>query len=167
MNIFSNFIPNKIKTFRSKDRPWMNDDTENNVKLRHKLYHRYIRHQRNKVDFLQYLLCFLTVHQKFSFSLFQSNVHKFQYTLFFYKQLGSGLSPKGCLYFQGFWGSKLLNGCLVVWPNNLCLQSKSTFMISDFKISPITRFLWQLSFGVFSVLTAILRLLQRKNSIFL
>ena len=29
----------------------------------------------------------------------------------FYKQLGSGLS---CLYFQGFRGSKLLNGCLVV-----------------------------------------------------
>ena len=36
------------------------------------------------------------------------------YTSFFYKQLGSGLSPQGCLYFQGFWDSKLLNGCLVV-----------------------------------------------------
>ena len=29
-------------------------------------------------------------------------------------QLGSGLSPQNCLYFQGFWGSKLFNGCLVV-----------------------------------------------------
>ena len=33
---------------------------------------------------------------------------------FFYKQLGSGLSPQSCSYFQVFWGSKLLNGCLVV-----------------------------------------------------
>ena len=32
----------------------------------------------------------------------------------FYKQLGSGLSTQSCLYFQGFRGSKLLNGCLVV-----------------------------------------------------
>ena len=28
---------------------------------------------------------------------------------FFYKQLGSDPSPQSCLYFQGFWGSKLLN----------------------------------------------------------
>ena len=40
--------------------------------------------------------------------------------LFFYKQLGSGLSLYSCLYFQGFWGSKLLIGFLVVWPSNLC-----------------------------------------------
>ena len=33
---------------------------------------------------------------------------------FFYKRLGSGLSPQSCLYFQGFWGSKLLNGSLIV-----------------------------------------------------
>ena len=39
-----------------------------------------------------------------------------------YKQLESGLSPQSCLYFPGFWGSKLLNGCLVVRPSNLCLQ---------------------------------------------
>ena len=29
--------------------------------------------------------------------------------LFFHNQLPSGLSPESC--FQGFWGSKLLNGC--------------------------------------------------------
>ena len=33
---------------------------------------------------------------------------------FFHKQQGSGLSPQSWLYFQGFWSSKLLNGCLVV-----------------------------------------------------
>ena len=34
--------------------------------------------------------------------------------LFFYKQLRPGLNPESCLNFQGFWGSKLLNGCLMV-----------------------------------------------------
>ena len=43
-----------------------------------------------------------------------------KYTYSCCKQLGSGLSPQICLYFQGFWGSKLLNGCLVVSPSNLC-----------------------------------------------
>ena len=34
--------------------------------------------------------------------------------LAFYEQLGPGLSPQSCLCFQDFWGSKLINGCLVV-----------------------------------------------------
>ena len=41
---------------------------------------------------------------------------------FFYKQLMSGFSPESCWYFQGFRSSKLLNGCLVDWPSNLCLR---------------------------------------------
>ena len=32
----------------------------------------------------------------------------------FYKQLGPVLSLQSCLYFQDFWGPKLLDGCLVV-----------------------------------------------------
>ena len=57
MNIFSNFIPNKIKPFRDSDPPWMNDDIKNKVNLNHKLYHHYLRHQRNNKDFakLEYL----------------------------------------------------------------------------------------------------------------
>ena len=47
---------------------------------------------------------------------------KLRDALIFYKQPESGLSPQSCSYFQGFWGLKLLNGCLVVWPSNLCLQ---------------------------------------------
>ena len=41
-------------------------------------------------------------------------------TLFFFlcEQLESGLSPQSCLYFRGFWGSQLLNGCFVVLPDN-------------------------------------------------
>ena len=51
MDIFTNFITNKIKHFTGSDPTWMNDDIENKVKLKHSLYHHYIRHQRNKVDF--------------------------------------------------------------------------------------------------------------------
>ena len=50
INIFSNFIPNKIKTFISHPL-WMNDDTKSTIKLKHKLYHRYLRHKRNNEDF--------------------------------------------------------------------------------------------------------------------
>ena len=42
--------------------------------------------------------------------------------LIFYKQLGSGLSPQSCFYSQGFWCSKLLDGCLIHWPRKLCLR---------------------------------------------
>ena len=44
-------------------------------------------------------------------------------TLIFLKQLGSGLTPQNCLYFQGFRGSKFVNDSLLVWPSNLCLLS--------------------------------------------
>ena len=47
MNIFSNFIPNKIKTFRDSEPPWMNDD------IKSKMYHRYLRHKRSNKDFAQ------------------------------------------------------------------------------------------------------------------
>ena len=96
-----------------------------------------------------------------------------QITYFFYKQLGSGLNPQSCLFFQVAWGLKLLNGCLLVWPSNLCLQeysnfedSRPIFKISDFNFLP-KMLLRQLNFGAFIGLTAISCLLQRKNSAFL
>ena len=47
----------------------------------------------------------------------------FYFTLIiFYKQLGSGFSPRSCLCFQGFRGPKLFNGYLVVWPSNPYLK---------------------------------------------
>ena len=77
--------------------------------------------------------------------------------LFFYKQLESDLSPESGLYFEGFRGSKLLNGCLVVWPSNIVWEecnnlqdSKSMFMIADFKVFQIM-LLGQLNFGALSV----------------
>ena len=50
-NIFSNFTPNKIKTFKDIDHPWMNDDIKSKIKLKHKFYHRYLKHKRNNEDF--------------------------------------------------------------------------------------------------------------------
>ena len=81
----------------------------------------------------------------------------------FFKQLGSDLSPQSCLYFHGSWGSKcfqVLNGFLVVWPSNLCLQRIQQFWgfkinIYDqrFKIF-LTMLLKQLDFGVLPVYQA-------------
>ena len=53
--------------------------------------------------------------RSFSYFLFQVFFSQFFYTLIFiYKQLGSGVIPQSCLYFQGFMGSKLFNVCLAV-----------------------------------------------------
>ena len=53
---------------------------------------------------------YLQCHEKLSLNLVLIiNVYPF-----FDKQLGSDLSPQNCLYFQGFRGLKLFNGCFVV-----------------------------------------------------
>ena len=86
---------------------------------------------------------------------------------FFYNQLGSGLSRKSCLYFQGFRGSKLLNGCLVVTDvyeqHNNFQDSKSILsVILNFPSNAFeTADVWY-----FVGLTAILHLLQKKNFFF-
>ena len=95
------------------------------------------------------------------------------YYTFFYKQLWSGLSPQSCLYFQGFRDSKLLNVWLVFWPSNLCLQGMQE--ISEFKSDICDQWFKNFPTNAFETaefwcivdLTAILRLLQRKNSTFL
>ena len=95
------------------------------------------------------------------------------YTFFFYKILGSGLIPQSCSYFQGFWGSKLLNVRLVVWPSNLCLRKMQYF--SGFKTDIYDQWFQNFPNNPFETaefwsvvsLTAILRLLQMKNSTFL
>ena len=53
--------------------------------------------------------------RSFSYFLLQVFFSQFCYTLILiYKQLGSGVIPQSCLYFQGFMGSKLFNVCLAV-----------------------------------------------------
>ena len=91
--------------------------------------------------------------------------------ILFYKQLGSGLSPQSCLYFQGFWSSELLNDCLVVWPSILSLPGiqlflKSIFLISDFLNFP-NNALKQLNFGVLSVIVSYFTFVTKEYSTFL
>ena len=54
--------------------------------------------------------------------LFWSILTKHMICKFVHGSLGSGLNPQGCLYFQSFWGSELLNRSSVIWPSNLCLR---------------------------------------------
>ena len=73
------------------------------------------------------------------------NFISYQKVHFFYKQLGSGLSPQSCLYCC----LMVAQQCLVVLSSTF-QYSKSIFMICDFKIFLIM-LLRQLSFGILSV----------------
>ena len=45
LNIFSNFIPNRTKTFTYSDPPWMTEDIKNKIKLKNNLYCQCMKHQ--------------------------------------------------------------------------------------------------------------------------
>ena len=45
LNNYSNFIPNRIKTFTDTDSPWMTEDIKNKIKLKNTFYRQYMRHQ--------------------------------------------------------------------------------------------------------------------------
>ena len=45
LNIFSNFISNRIKTFTESDPPWMTKDIKNKIKLKKTFYRKYMRYQ--------------------------------------------------------------------------------------------------------------------------
>ena len=87
-------------------------------------------------------------------------------------KLGSGLSPQSCIYLQSVHGSKLLNGCLVVWPSNLFLRGIQ--QLSGFKIAIYNYWFYNFPNNAIEAaefwwivgLRAILCLLQRKNSDF-
>ena len=70
-----------------------------------KIYHGKIIWSFWILNYVYYLLLLLFVTLHYTFGT----------TLTFF---GSGLSPQSCLYSQGFRGSELLNGCVVVWPSN-------------------------------------------------
>ena len=38
MNIFSNFVPNKLVTFDDSNSPWMNDFMKNKIKWKHQIF---------------------------------------------------------------------------------------------------------------------------------
>ena len=56
LNIFTNFVPNKIITCNDKDPIWMNEKIKSKVKSKNQLYKVCIKNGRNEVDFLNLLL---------------------------------------------------------------------------------------------------------------
>ena len=53
LNIFSNLIPNRRKTFADSDPPWMTEDIKKKIKLRNKFYRQYMRHQMQSSSLLK------------------------------------------------------------------------------------------------------------------
>ena len=53
LNIFSNFIPNRTKTFTYSDPPWMTEDIKNKIKFKNHLYCQCMKHQTQISSFLK------------------------------------------------------------------------------------------------------------------
>ena len=52
MNVFSNFIPNKLVTFNDKDPPWMSEYLKKKIKWRNKIYAEYLNGKNESVDYI-------------------------------------------------------------------------------------------------------------------
>ena len=52
INIFSNFIPNKLVTFDDKDPPWMTEKVKEKIKWKHKFYRDYLKNRKTKADYM-------------------------------------------------------------------------------------------------------------------
>ena len=54
MNIFSNFVPNKLVTFDDSNPPWMNDFIKNQIKWKHQIYQTYIQNGHKDSDYFKF-----------------------------------------------------------------------------------------------------------------
>ena len=52
MNVFSNFIPNKLVTFNDKDLLWMSEYLKKKIKWRNKIYAEYLNGKNESVDYI-------------------------------------------------------------------------------------------------------------------
>ena len=52
MNVFSNFIPNKLVTFNDKDPPWISEYLKKKIKSRNKIYAEYLNGKNESVDYI-------------------------------------------------------------------------------------------------------------------
>ena len=52
INIFSNFIPNKLVTFDDKDHPWMTEKLKEKIKQKHKVYRDYLKNGKTEADYM-------------------------------------------------------------------------------------------------------------------
>ena len=66
MNVFSNYIPNKLITINDKDPPWMNDEIKKKIKKRRIFYQQL---KKYKLNLTLNLMLWVNLHQSF-FQLF-------------------------------------------------------------------------------------------------
>ena len=67
--------------------------------------------------------------------------HSGQYTYLFNEQLGSGLSPESCLYFQSVWGWKFLKGTLMqIWKSVNIFVFIWKQYVEDFTLTQLLHF---------------------------
>ena len=52
INIFSNFIPNKLVTFNDKDLPWMTETLKEIIKWKHKVCRDYLKNGKTEADYV-------------------------------------------------------------------------------------------------------------------
>ena len=52
INIFSNFIPNKLVTFNDKDPPWMTETLKEIIKWKHKVCRDYLKNGKTEADYM-------------------------------------------------------------------------------------------------------------------
>ena len=50
LNIFSNFVPNKVIVVKNKDAPWMTPDVKRMILEKAKIYRHYVKNARNAID---------------------------------------------------------------------------------------------------------------------
>ena len=50
INMFSNFIPNKLVGFNDKDPPWMTEKVKEKIKWKHKVYRHYLNNSKTEAD---------------------------------------------------------------------------------------------------------------------
>ena len=52
INIFSNFIPNKLVTFNDKNSPWVTEKLKEKIKWKHNVYRDYLKNGKTKADYM-------------------------------------------------------------------------------------------------------------------
>ena len=52
INIFSNFIPNRLVTFDDKGPPWMTEKLKEKIKWKHKVYRDYLKNGKTEADYM-------------------------------------------------------------------------------------------------------------------
>ena len=52
LNVFKNFIPNKIETFDDSDPPWINEKIKNLIRLKNEMFKLYLQNGKKQNDYI-------------------------------------------------------------------------------------------------------------------